>query len=97
MYTVEGTTKEGVIYGVNVGAPDAVDKVGLVSGSPVILDLLREHEGTEVLATVTGPAATLNLEDETSILVALMGLTTVDSTDGDVPEVHEEPVAGAVY
>jgi hypothetical protein len=75
----------------------AVADDGTVTGSRAIEALLDESAGTGVMASPTGPAYVLDRGDPTTVLAALMDLTDVTATTGDVPRVLPVPVLGAVY
>lgn len=68
-----------------------------VLGSARVRDMLSSRVGDSVAVTPTGPFFTLNLDDESSVLAALVAWTTVTSASGDLPQIVPPEVAGAVY
>src|SRR5436305_5752307 len=98
MFTVEGYV-DRTLYTAVVGAPgdSPGDRVGVVAGSPAVLALLDLHTGREVQVTPTGPTVTLDVTDPASVYAALLGLTEVVNTAGDVPVVLGPDVAGVDY
>lgn len=101
MFTVTGFTPDNAAYRVVVGDGvrySATDVVGVTGGSVNALALLKLHEGQEIEVTPTGPIVVLDLNDPTSVLGALYGLTRVSNVTGDdVPQVIPPLVDGAVY
>jgi hypothetical protein len=81
MFTVLGSVN-GVAYRLDVGATRDEH-----AGSPAALATLQGAEGQTVLATPTGPAYELNLDDPASVLAALMALTDVVSVGDGAPAI----------
>jgi hypothetical protein len=100
VFTVEGYVQRD-LYTAVVGGPDdgapTDDRVGIVTGSPAVRAILMLHQGKPVDVTPTGPTITLDVTDEASVYGALLGLTQVIATTGDVPLVLEPDQAGVDY
>jgi hypothetical protein len=92
MFSVQGTY-DGVAYTL------VVDRTAEppLSGSPRILTMLTLHEGLTVDVTPTGPYLTVDLGDDETIMGALLALTEVRTTDGDVPDPVGPTELGALY
>lgn len=96
-FTVSGYT-EGVAYDVTVN-PAAGEGEPVTTGSPNALALLDRHAGEMVSVTPTGPSYTVDPASRSgeAILGALMALTEVRQTSGDVPQVIPPKILGAIY
>lgn len=98
-FTVSGYI-EGVAYDVTVNpAADAGEGEPVTTGSPNALALLDRHAGEMVSVTPTGPSYTVDPASRSgeAILGALMALTEVRQTSGDVPQVIPPHILGAIY
>lgn len=90
MFEVHGYFSNGdadaVAYAVTVGEPrdDAADTVGVVSGSPGVVSLLRIRAG-QTVEMFHGPDVTLDVEDAATVLPALTAWTQVVQVKGEVP------------
>ncbi|MFG6197773.1 hypothetical protein [Nonomuraea sp. JJY05] len=69
---------DGVAYAVTVGEPrpEAADTVGVVSGSPRAVSLLRVRDG-DLVDVPHGPMIRLDVNNPTSVLAALSAWTEV--------------------
>lgn len=80
MFHVTGAL-DAVVYGLAV-----LDEAPWIEGSPAVVSLLEREVGETFLATPTGPAYTLDLSDQASILACLYRLTMVTETEGPLPD-----------
>ncbi|MGW2221537.1 hypothetical protein ACWCSD_41700 [Nonomuraea sp. NPDC001684] len=69
---------DGVAYAVTVGKarPEAADTVGVVSGSPRAVSLLRVRDG-DLVDVPHGPTIRLDVNDPASVMAALAAWTQV--------------------
>lgn len=100
MFHVQGYVNR-TFYTATVGDPATVpggaDTAGIVSGSPVVVDLLTLHDGQPIRVTPTHGDTVLDLHDPASVLAGLYALTDVVTVTGDAPDLAGTPVLGAVY
>jgi hypothetical protein len=101
MFTVEGYVGRTAYTAVVGQAPDQrppdSDVVGVTAGSPSVLAVLEMNDGDMVRVTPTGPTITLDVNDPESVYGALLGLTEVVTTTGEVPDILGPREPGAVY
>jgi hypothetical protein len=97
VFTVQGYI-DGTAYGIAVGTDDGEavadgERAGIAVGSPSAIGLLQAAVGGDYRPGPTVAARRLDLEDDASILAALMALTEVTSVAGDAPDLTGiEPV-----
>lgn len=82
MLTVQGYV-DGVAYAVTVGVPrdDAADTVGVVSGSPNVVAMLRIRDG-EPVDLPHGGVSVLDVDDPDRVVEALTAWTEVVRVEG---------------
>ncbi|WP_433542065.1 hypothetical protein ACQP10_37905 (plasmid) [Streptosporangium sandarakinum] len=85
-YFDNGQGADAVAYAVTVGEPrdDAADTVGVVSGSPGVVSLLRIRDG-ELVEAPHGQGGRLDVNDPATVLAALTQWTQVVRVAGEVP------------
>jgi hypothetical protein len=96
MYVVHGYV-DGVSYTATVGAASPGPDTGIMTGTPSVMALLAAHRGTQVSGHHTSGSVPLDLDDEASIMHALLQLTQVTGIEGDAPQLYEPDEAGAIY
>ena len=90
---------DGIAYTAVIGGPAAADgeAVGVVTGSPNVLSLLRAHDGQDVGAPMPtmGPL-TLDVSDPESVTGALYALTQITDVSADLAEPFKD-IPGVVH
>lgn len=89
-FTVTGFDPDGIAYTAVVDPEEAQlasRSVGVVTGSPNVLSLLRLYEGREYPPRPTREGGIVDTSSPLGVLVALRALTTVYRVDGDAPAV----------
>ena len=90
MFTVTGIL-DGAPYrvGVHDQPPEDPSALGVVMGSPAVLDMLDLRSGETVAASPTSNGLTLDVTNPASVLAALHHHTEVTDVTGDVPDPYE--------
>lgn len=97
-WTVRGTLDgQAYTYVEDPSLPPETRLSGRWAGTtPAVLAHLLCQQGREYPVTPTGPARTLDLADSGSVLVALAVDTTVETVEGEPPEVDVSLPEGLV-